>query len=791
MDVMEILTRYAPLVEREIEKILPRDIEPWAAYSLIWDFLDRGGKRFRPAMCMLACEAVGGKKKDALQAAAALEMFHNFCLPGSAKVLTGPGKPKSISELTPGEEVYTFDKGTRSIRKSKVLALVDNGVRDVYRLRTNNREITATANHPFLTVTKEHPIQIRLTDSGREKIRQAARLKGVSLNKLSSTLVLPASSRNWWTSDDYLISPERLAVIASYLGVDFSKDDLQFVKSNIGVEAAFKWKRLYDLRTGDMVVISTGIPDEGKRKSIALPAPSPMVLVRDKVRIPAETTGELCQLAGMFLGDGCVSKSKKSSRFYLCIPEQQGELRAAYSQLFERTFGKELSSNKDTLVCSSSRVVQVFELLGLNRKAIEKRVPEWVYELPKEGKLKFLRGYLDADGTVNKKGAAIFASANRELIRDTKLLLDSLGFATGHIKEKRVRNIFRKNEIYVKKKESLIYEVEVSNPAKILKDIGSEYTTYRERLDRSQRYKDLQYKRKVPAAIDTNYFGFNSVLSVEKAGAERTYDIVVDGAHNFIADGVVVHNTLFHDDIEDDSEERRGKPCVHRIYGIPLAVNAGDVLLMSVIQQMLRVKNKKSQKILADNFILVGEGQAYDINWVRENRWNLTEKDYEMMVTRKTGVLIGAACAAGAVIGGADEKTVKILYEYGRSIGMAFQIQDDILNLIGDVKKYGKEIGGDITEAKRTLMVIHSLNRGSKEDRKRLIRILSAHTRNQKEIREAIGIMKRNGSIDYAIAYAKDLIEKSKVKLAKAKLKKNPSTKALFDFADFFINREY
>lgn len=254
----------------------------------------------------------------------------------------------------------------------------------------------------------------------------------------------------------------------------------------------------------------------------------------------------------------------------------------------------------------------------------------------------------------------------------------------------------------------------------------------------------------------------------------------------------MLHNaTLLHDDIEDNSEERRGKPCVHKIYGIPIAINVGDVLYFKAYEPIAKIKNEKVRSLLAETFVKIGEGQAYDIYWAQNNVWNLKEKDYIKMVERKTGVLIGAACATGAYLGEASDKIAKTLYEYGKSIGVAFQIQDDILNLIGDEKKYGKEIGGDISEGKRTLIVVHALNNANEKERKRLMQILSSHTKNKEEIMEAIEILKRTGSIDYSINYAKKIVEKQKKKLEKIRFKNEEAKKILLDFADFFIKREF
>lgn len=255
------------------------------------------------------------------------------------------------------------------------------------------------------------------------------------------------------------------------------------------------------------------------------------------------------------------------------------------------------------------------------------------------------------------------------------------------------------------------------------------------------------------------------------------------------------HNfTLAHDDIEDNSEMRRGKPCLHKIYGIPLAINAGDGLFAivweaSLLLEMPPKKIVEAQKILADAFRRVLEGQGMEIEWYKDNRWDITEKDYSEMVAGKTGALIAASCEVGAFLGGGKKRQRRVLREFGDAIGIAFQIQDDVLNIIGNEEKYGKEIGGDISEGKRTLMVIRTLERASPEDKKRLVSILDEKTKDKQKISEAIEILKRYNSPEYAKKQAEKLIVK-----AKKGLEKLPQTEArqrLLELADFFINREF
>jgi len=252
--------------------------------------------------------------------------------------------------------------------------------------------------------------------------------------------------------------------------------------------------------------------------------------------------------------------------------------------------------------------------------------------------------------------------------------------------------------------------------------------------------------------------------------------------------------TLSHDDIEDNSEMRRGKPCLHKTYGVPIAINAGDGLFAMVWETalMLEMPPKKiveSQRILSDAFRRVLEGQGVELDWYRNNEWVISDEKYSNMVAGKTGALIAASCEVGAFLGGGKKRQRKILREFGNAVGIAFQIQDDILNIVGNEEKYGKEIGGDISEGKRTLMVIHAIGKASADDKQKLISILDAKTKDQSKIKEAIEILKKYNSNEYARKKAEQLVTK-----AKKGLEKLPQTEArekLLQLADFFINREF
>jgi geranylgeranyl diphosphate synthase type II len=195
------------------------------------------------------------------------------------------------------------------------------------------------------------------------------------------------------------------------------------------------------------------------------------------------------------------------------------------------------------------------------------------------------------------------------------------------------------------------------------------------------------------------------------------------------------HNAfLIHDDVEDDSLMRRGRTTLHQEHGIPVAVNVGDAMLALSLEPLL--KNMAVIGLGPSLLILQAvarmsresvEGQALELDWIRRGAWNLADADYVTMVTKKTGwysfitpMLVGAL-AAGVV---SNERT-EALTAFGQALGVAFQIQDDILNLAGEVQGYGKEIGGDLWEGKRTVIVLHALRQASPAERQRAVEILS------------------------------------------------------------------
>jgi geranylgeranyl diphosphate synthase type I len=221
-----------------------------------------------------------------------------------------------------------------------------------------------------------------------------------------------------------------------------------------------------------------------------------------------------------------------------------------------------------------------------------------------------------------------------------------------------------------------------------------------------------------------------------------SYGAIIELFHNF---------TLIHDDIEDGSKLRRGLPTLNEKYGIPLALNAGDALYTLVLKLVNKIEDSFLREWILDVFMEVVEGQAMDIYW-REKNLFPTEDEYYQMIEKKTGALMGLSMGMGAYLADQDYE----YYEnYGRLLGVAFQIQDDLLNLQKGLKEYGKTWADDITEGKRTLMVVKSLE--IIQDKELLKELISSKVEDDERKSKAIELMKPG--IEYANKVLKDMFE--------------------------------
>jgi geranylgeranyl diphosphate synthase type II len=234
------------------------------------------------------------------------------------------------------------------------------------------------------------------------------------------------------------------------------------------------------------------------------------------------------------------------------------------------------------------------------------------------------------------------------------------------------------------------------------------------------------------------------------------------------------HNAfLVHDDVEDGSHLRRGEPTLHARYGIPVAVNVGDAIFALCLQPLLDNTESlglgKALAILETVARMAresAEGQAVELDWVRRHEWSLPDRAYCHMAFKKTcWYTFIAPLRIGGIIAGVSRRRLGLLQRFGSYVGVAFQIQDDILNLVAEENLYGKEIGGDLWEGKHTVMLLHMMRTASPEDRAEAQRILE-RTRVEKSAAE-VGflwdLMQRCGSVPYASALALKLAKKGMV----------------------------
>ena len=199
-------------------------------------------------------------------------------------------------------------------------------------------------------------------------------------------------------------------------------------------------------------------------------------------------------------------------------------------------------------------------------------------------------------------------------------------------------------------------------------------------------------------------------------GNELFGDIITDAYHAATAIELFHNFSLIHDDIMDKAPMRRGMETVHQKYGESTALLAGDVMFVRAYEYLNKLQLKNLQKVLHlfnQTASAVCEGQQLDMDF--EKRTTVSLEEYVGMITLKTSVLLAASLQLGAILGGAGEGNQHHLYEFGKNLGIAFQVQDDYLDVFGDPEKFGKQIGGDILSNKKTFLLIHAMETATPE----------------------------------------------------------------------------
>jgi len=264
-----------------------------------------------------------------------------------------------------------------------------------------------------------------------------------------------------------------------------------------------------------------------------------------------------------------------------------------------------------------------------------------------------------------------------------------------------------------------------------------------------------------------------------KAGLDAA--LAVEVFHNF---------SLVHDDIMDSAELRRGNKTVHKKWNVSTGILSGDVMLIQAYQLFENYEGEvfvDLAKLFSKTAIEVCEGQQYDVDF--ETRDNVKTSDYLKMITYKTAVLLGASMKMGAIIARASKEDQNKIYDFGKYLGIAFQLQDDYLDAFGDETKFGKKIGGDILENKKTYLYLKAIEFLSEDKKNQLIGLYANNNSSEEKIKTTKALFKESGSVDYTVKEIKkytnsafEILESLNISAEKKKL--------LYEFGNSLMDRK-
>jgi len=296
-----------------------------------------------------------------------------------------------------------------------------------------------------------------------------------------------------------------------------------------------------------------------------------------------------------------------------------------------------------------------------------------------------------------------------------------------------------------------------------------------------------KYLRPTLLLLTTQAMGFPEEKAIKTASAMQTSEDWI----------------LAHDDFEDNSLERRGKPTLHRIYGDGLSVNAADALHI-IMWRMLKDNEKilgyqKTFEIMDEFYNMLSRtclGQTVEIKWAQENKNKLDDNDVFFILDGKTVYYsIAGPMRLGAILAGATAKQLETIYEFARPLGLCFQIKDDLLDLTSDFAGLKKQMGNDLYEGKKTVMLLHLFRKIKGQEKKKLAEIMEKgrDEKTQTEVDWVLAMMKKYGSLNYGekLAEKLDLQAKEIFRQKLGFLSQQPARNQLIAGIDFVLNRKY
>ncbi len=302
---------------------------------------------------------------------------------------------------------------------------------------------------------------------------------------------------------------------------------------------------------------------------------------------------------------------------------------------------------------------------------------------------------------------------------------------------------------------------------------------------------------------------YEASLHYIKAGGKRLRPVIVvlsskigGGSEEIAIPGAaaveVLHTfTLVHDDIIDKDELRRGVPTVHKLWGVEMGIIAGDLLFAYAYKCLVKAMDygvpsdrvAKSLDALTEAAITVAEGQALDM--LLPEMPNASVEDYIDMVSKKTAALFAYSAKIGGLLAGADNALISNLFNAMMNAGIAFQIRDDILGLIGDEKVLGKPVYSDLREGKRTILVIYALKNVDENKKKRILSVLGNRDADVNSLREAAQIIKESGAIEYADSLSEFYANKAIEIVENVKAADTEALNMFKELVMFMIRRNY
>lgn len=403
------------------------------------------------------------------------------CLTGDSKVFTNPKGPVCIKDIKPGDMVYVWDEDKNCIEKSKVKGTVFSGDKKVFRVEAGGRNIDATGNHPFLTLVRR-----------KNRVHHK---KG-------------------------FFSPE--------------------------------WKPLEQLKVGDLIGITKQLPIEGQPYALPKIQRGERVkssnqyarfvmktnhLYNKEIKIPQETNEDFMWLMGLIVGDGHIDMHQNKINI---AAHERDDYREHLCDVLKKLFHYTVTEKKERyIIINSKALCTLFTDIGFSGLAYTKRVPQWVYTLPKSQIEAFIAGYFDADGHV-ERGGIYLTSVNRQLLEDVKYAALSIGFGVSRIfvhgRARRMSIIG--NECSARDSWRILLN------GRHVKNLPTRSTIKKSKLMQVTTRRNFGRARDLNFVSHTNeQVGFTRIERIEEMGIHPTYDIEVDGYHNFIANGLIVHNS--------------------------------------------------------------------------------------------------------------------------------------------------------------------------------------------------------------------------------------------------------